>query len=63
MIPNSIRLIIADDHEIFRDGIITLLSKFEDMEVVAEASDGTNWCNLQKSICRMLFLPISGCPE
>lgn len=40
MIPNSIRLIIADDHEIFRDGIITLLSKFEDMEVVAEASNG-----------------------
>lgn len=40
MKPNSIRLIIADDHEIFRDGVITLLNKFEDIEVVAEASDG-----------------------
>ena len=40
MKTTSIRLIIADDHEIYRDGIITLLSKLEDIEVVAEASDG-----------------------
>jgi DNA-binding NarL/FixJ family response regulator len=40
MIQNSIRLIVADDHEIFRDGIITMLNKFEDIEVIAEASSG-----------------------
>jgi DNA-binding NarL/FixJ family response regulator len=40
MKQKSIRLIIADDHEIFRDGVITMLSKYEDIEVVAEASNG-----------------------
>lgn len=40
MTKNKITLIIADDHEILRDGIKTALNKYEDIEVVAEASNG-----------------------
>ena len=36
----SIRIIIADDHQIVRQGLRTLLEKEADMEVVAEAEDG-----------------------
>ena len=34
-----IRLLVADDHQIFRQGLIRLLSDEADMEVVAEAAD------------------------
>ena len=36
----KIRIVIADDHPIFRDGLCKLLSLEEDFEVVAQASDG-----------------------
>lgn len=35
-----IRIVIADDHPIFRDGLRKLLSLEEDFKVIAEASDG-----------------------
>jgi two-component system, NarL family, response regulator NreC len=35
-----IRILIADDHEVVRDGVRALLEKQTDMEVVGEASDG-----------------------
>ena len=35
-----IRVLIADDHEIVRHGLRLLVDAQEDMEVVAEASDG-----------------------
>jgi DNA-binding NarL/FixJ family response regulator len=35
-----IRIVIADDHPIFRDGLRKLLSLEEDFEVVGEAKDG-----------------------
>ena len=35
-----IRLIIADDHEVYRDGLKTLLEKTRELEVVGEASNG-----------------------
>ncbi len=37
---NLIRIVIADDHPIFRDGLRKLLSLEEDFRVVAEAKDG-----------------------
>jgi DNA-binding NarL/FixJ family response regulator len=38
--PGKIRVIIADDHPIVRDGLKKLLSLEDDIEVVAVASDG-----------------------
>jgi len=40
MMPNSIRVLIVDDHEIVREGLRTLLTEESDMEVVGEASNG-----------------------
>lgn len=36
----SIKVILADDHKIMRDGLRSLLEKEPDIEVVAEAEDG-----------------------
>src|SRR5215469_6399272 len=36
----KIRVILADDHPIVRDGLAAILNRQPDMEVVAEASDG-----------------------
>lgn len=36
---DSIRLVIADDHALFRDGLATILSAEEDIEVIAQASN------------------------
>src|SRR5512140_3484034 len=35
-----IRVLIADDHAVLRDGLRALLSVHEDIEVIGEASDG-----------------------
>src|SRR5690242_19987239 len=40
-LPKSkIRIVVADDHPIFRDGLCRLLALEEDFQVVAQASDG-----------------------
>ena len=44
--PNIIKVIIADDHELLRDGISTLIKKYKDIEVVAEASNGEQLIHL-----------------
>ncbi len=37
---NRIRVVIVDDHNMVRKGLVVLLHEFDDIEVVAEASDG-----------------------
>lgn len=37
---NSISVVIADDHEIFRDGLKLMLQKAENVNLVGEAGDG-----------------------
>lgn len=37
---NTIRILVADDHPIVRDGLVTILGTQSDFKVVAEASDG-----------------------
>ncbi|MDW5288965.1 response regulator transcription factor [Formosa sp. PL04] len=37
---NKIKIIIADDHELFRNGLKELLNKHEDIEVLASVGDG-----------------------
>lgn len=39
-IVHKIRILLADDHAVVRQGTSTLLEREEDLEVVAEASDG-----------------------
>lgn len=41
MASDPIRVVVADDHAIVREGIRTVLEQAEDIEVVAEADNGT----------------------
>ncbi len=36
----TIRLLLVDDHALFRDGVVSIMAAQEDIEVVGEASDG-----------------------
>lgn len=38
--PETIRILIADDHLVVREGLSALINRRPDMRVVAEASDG-----------------------
>lgn len=40
MTESTIRIIIADDHPLVRDGLKTVLHKIPDFQVIAEAEDG-----------------------
>ena len=38
--PHRIRVLVADDQAIVRDGLVTLLGLLDDLEIVGEAADG-----------------------
>ena len=46
----SIKVLIVDDHTLFRKGLISLLQQQEDMVVVGEAKDGEEGIRLAKSL-------------
>ncbi|MBM4137622.1 MAG: response regulator transcription factor [Nitrospira sp.] len=46
----GIRIILADDHKIVRNGLRALLEKKPDMEVVAEAADGRTIVQMAKEL-------------
>jgi len=46
----SIRVLLADDHKIFRDGLRTLIEKQANMEVVGEAENGRTAIKLSKKL-------------
>ena len=41
---NAVRIVIADDHPIFREGLIKLLETKPGLQVVGTASDGDEDC-------------------
>jgi DNA-binding NarL/FixJ family response regulator len=45
-----IRILLADDHAVVRDGVRALLEKQTDMEVVAEAADGREAAELAQDL-------------
>ena len=48
--PQHVRVVLADDHELVRSGIKSLLSMVEGVEVIAEASDGSELIKLVDSL-------------
>jgi DNA-binding NarL/FixJ family response regulator len=49
-IPQHVRVVLADDHELVRSGIKSLLSMVDGVEVIAEASDGSELIQLVDSL-------------
>jgi NarL family two-component system response regulator LiaR len=47
---SKIKVIVADDHPAFREGLSHLLNREEDIEVIAEASDGEQTVELAKEL-------------
>ena len=45
-----VRVLVADDHRLFRDGVRALLSVTADLEVVGEAADATGAVDLARSL-------------
>lgn len=50
MKTNEIRIIVADDHKLFRKGLISILSDLLQVHVVAEAENGEQLFNILKII-------------
>lgn len=46
----SIRILLADDHKIIRDGLRSLLARHDDMHVIAEAEDGRTAVQLAREM-------------
>lgn len=46
----TIRILIADDQQLFRDGLRSLIDQENDMEVVAEAENGREAIELSKAV-------------
>ena len=47
----EIRILIADDHPIVREGLITIFGLEDDLKVVGQACDGEEACLLYKQLC------------
>jgi CheY-like chemotaxis protein/anti-sigma regulatory factor (Ser/Thr protein kinase) len=48
---SPIRIIVADDHRLMREGLVTLLDEEPDLEVVGEAGDGKKAVELVRLLC------------
>ena len=48
--PQTVRIVIADDHPIFRDGLRRLLEAEPDLKVMGEASDGAEAVKLARTL-------------
>jgi DNA-binding NarL/FixJ family response regulator len=54
--PRQVRIAIADDHQIFRDGLRRLLESEPGFEVVAEANDGMDAIRMAHDGPRVILL-------
>lgn len=59
----NIRIIVADDHKIIREGLKALIDKQPDMEVAAEAQDGLTITKLARKLLPHVIIMDIGMPE
>jgi DNA-binding NarL/FixJ family response regulator len=55
-ITTPIRVIIADDHILYRAGVIAALGQKKDLQIIAEADNGMHLINMLKSITADVIL-------
>jgi DNA-binding NarL/FixJ family response regulator len=60
---SKIRVFIADDHALVREGIIALLTHYDDIEVVGEASDGIEAIKFVSEVMPDVVLMDIGMPK
>jgi DNA-binding NarL/FixJ family response regulator len=60
--PQKIRLVLADDHDLVRSGIASLLSLIDDVEVIAQARDGAELIALVEHLQPDIVLTDIGMP-
>jgi two-component system nitrate/nitrite response regulator NarL len=53
---SRIRVLVVDDHALFRSGVTALLSRQPDVEVVGEAADGLEGVKRAKELCPDIVL-------
>jgi DNA-binding NarL/FixJ family response regulator len=58
-----VRIVIADDHRIVRDGIRWMLDDEPDMEIIGEAQDGQSLLELLERVSPDVVLSTSACRE
>ena len=59
----KIKILITDDHQLFRNGLKILLNSFPDFEVTAEASNGEEFLKLMKTVPADIVLMDINMPE
>jgi len=59
----KIRIIICDDHQLFRNGLKILLNAFPEFEVIGEASNGDEFLKIIKNIKADVALMDINMPE
>lgn len=59
----KIKILLADDHKIIREGLKALIEKQPDMEVAAEAQDGLSTVRLAQKILPQIIIMDIGMPE
>ncbi len=60
---SAIKILIADDHRILREGLINLLSEYSDIEVIAEAENGREAVKLARKLIPDLCIFDISMPE
>lgn len=53
---NTIKILIAEDHQMFRKGIVALLNNYENFEIIGEASNGEEIIALTNQLLPDLIL-------
>lgn len=60
---DSMRVVVADDHPLFREGVVHSLSSEPDIEIVGEAADGEEAVRLAKDLLPDLVVMDLGMPN